>query len=98
MAAIPPLTELEIEILENCSMSGETTTTLEEELLEAPMERAALERTLRDLVRRGLLTTCRGTFSGVRRPRGGRSFSDTYEDDWWDVTSEGGAALAEAGV
>jgi hypothetical protein len=85
-----PLTALERELLELCSMSGETTTTLDDEMLEASPGRAIVEATLRSLLVRGLLTTERGTYGG--RPR----LSDherVYDDDWWDVTARGRKAI-----
>ena len=39
-----PLSELERELLELCSMSAETTTTLHEEMLERPLERPSSRR------------------------------------------------------
>jgi hypothetical protein len=41
-----PLTELERELLKLCSLSGETTTTLHEEMLERDHGRAAVETAL----------------------------------------------------
>ena len=79
----PPLNKLERELLELCSMSGETTTTLDVEMLESSPGRATVEATLRNLVARGLLTTERG-----------RSDRDpAHQDDWWDVTLAGRAAV-----
>jgi hypothetical protein len=92
-----PLNELERELLELCSMSGETTTTLHEEMLEAPLDRGIVEATLRGLVERGLMTTSRGTYSGTQFARdGSHGFERTYEDDWWDVTASGRAAIGES--
>lgn len=87
LVAPEPLSELEREVLERCSMAGETTTTLHEEMLESPPDRVTLQSTLRGLVGRGLMTSERGVYAGVQRSRGG---SDrVYEDDWWDVTAAG---------
>jgi len=52
-------------------------------MLECPPDRLTVESTLQGLVGRGLMTTNRGLYVGER----------TYEDDWWDVTPEGWAAL-----
>lgn len=94
-----PLTELERELLELCSMSGsgETTTTLHEEMLEHPHDRFAVERALHGLARRGLLSTYRGVYVGVQRTRDdpSRSWPREYEDDWWQVTAEGRRAVQE---
>jgi hypothetical protein len=81
------LSELERELLELASMAGETTTTLDEEMLESSPGRAVVEATLRGLLGRGLMTTNRGVYAG-----GGR----VYEDDWWDVTPAGRTAVGLA--
>jgi hypothetical protein len=73
------LSELERELLELASMAGETTTTLDEEMLESSPGRVTVEATLQGLAARGLMTTTRGMYIGER----------TYEDDWWDVTPAG---------
>jgi hypothetical protein len=54
-----PLTHLEQELLELSSMAfwGETTATLDEEMLALSPGRATVETTLRGLVARGLMTT-----------------------------------------
>ncbi len=83
MAGSVELTDLERDLLECAADAGETTTTLHEEMLECPPDRLKVESTLRGLVGRGLMTTNRGVYVGER----------TYEDDWWDVTPEGWAAL-----
>jgi hypothetical protein len=88
----PQLTSLERELLEICSMSGETTTTLDEEMLKVSPGRPAVDATLRGLAERGLMTTERGRYTGVQRSRDGRVFNRDYEDDWWDVTPAGRAA------
>ncbi|HWF51560.1 MAG TPA: hypothetical protein VG294_13055, partial [Solirubrobacteraceae bacterium] len=62
MDAAAALTALERELLELCSMSGETTTTLDEEMLESSPGRTIVEATVRGLVDRGLMTTERGTY------------------------------------
>jgi hypothetical protein len=80
------LSGLERELLELCSMaaySGQTTTSLDEELLKSSPGRSAVDATLRGLVARGLVTTEREIFMGAR----------TYEDDWWIVTNVGRAAI-----
>src|ERR1035437_6268474 len=85
-----PFTALERELLELCAMSGETTTTLDEEMLVASPGRAIVEATLRSLLARGLLTTERGTYARVpSRPDG----DHVYEDDWWDATPTGRATV-----
>ncbi len=66
------MTPLERELLECCSMAGETTTTLDEEMLEMSPGRAVVEATLRDLLARGLVATSRGVYSDAER---------VYEDD-----------------
>jgi hypothetical protein len=93
----PPLTELERELLELCSMSGETTTTLHEEMLEHDHDRFAVETALHGLARRGLLSTYRGVYDGVQRAREdpSRAWHRRYEDDWWQVTAEGRRAVQE---
>jgi hypothetical protein len=89
-----PLTALERELLELRSISGETTTTLDEEMLAESPGRAAVEAALRGLLARGLLTTKRGIYAGFQYPRdGSRPFERTYEDDWWDVTPTGRDAI-----
>jgi hypothetical protein len=92
-----PLTELEVELLALCSMSGETTTTLHEEMLERDHDRSAVEAALHGLARRGLLSTYRGVYVGVQRARDDRSraWHRRYEDDWWQVTAEGRRAVQE---
>jgi hypothetical protein len=84
---VPPLTPLERELLECCSMAGETTTTLDEEMLEMSPGRTLVEATLRDLLARGLVTISRGVYSDAER---------VYEDDWWDVTESGRQAIGLA--
>jgi hypothetical protein len=53
------LIDFEREILELCSMAsgGETTTALDEEMLDSSPGRSAVEATLQGLVARGLMTT-----------------------------------------
>lgn len=90
------LSDLELELLELCSMAsnmGETTTTLDEEMLEVTPGRAAIEAALRGLVARGLMRTSRARFLGSMRLRDGRSEERDYEDDWWVVTREGRDAI-----
>jgi hypothetical protein len=93
----PPLTELERELLALCSPSGETTTTLHEEMLEHHHDRSAVETALHELARRGLLSTHRGVYNGVQRARDdpSRAWHRRYEDDWWQVTAEGRRAVQE---
>jgi hypothetical protein len=83
------LSELDRDLLELCSMSPETTTTLHEEMLESPLDRRLVEAALRGLVERGLMVTYRGVYSGVHRPRGGQPEDRVYEDDWWELTPAG---------
>lgn len=95
MAEIP-LTELERELLELCSMDvggGESTTTLDEEMLEVTPGRSVIESTLRGLVARGLMRTFRGSYSGLQQHRDGSKVHRAYEDDWWPLTEEGRAAI-----
>ncbi len=95
-AAPAALTELERELIELCSMApgmGETTTTLDEEMLDATPGRAAVERTLGGLVARGLMSTSRGVYGGTQRNRDGSTVHRVYEDDWWVVTKIGRAAV-----
>lgn len=90
------LSDLEQELLELCAMavsSGETTTTLHEEMLSEEHDRAVVEATLHGLVARGLMTSSRGVVAGRQRSRGGRIEDRVYEDDWWVVTEEGRAAI-----
>lgn len=77
--------ELERTLLELCSMAGETTRQLDEEMLKVSPGRRALESALKGLVAHGLMTTRRG----FDLPDGRR----TYRDDWWDVTDAGRAAI-----
>lgn len=72
---------------------GETTTTLQDEMLREEYERTIIEESLRGLVDRGLMTTSRGVFGGVQRLRDGHVVHRIYEDDWWVVTDEGRAAI-----
>lgn len=89
-----PLTAFERELLELCAMSGETTTTLDEEMLEESPGRATVDLTLRGLLARGLCTTKRGIYAGLQFTRDGtRSWPREYEDDWWDVTAAGREAV-----
>lgn len=90
------LSNLERELLELCSISPETTTSLDEEMLKASPGRHALEGVLRRLVDSGLMSTFRGTFSGVHRPRQGTPVDRVFEDDWWDVTEVGRRAIGRA--
>ena len=86
------LSDLEQELVELCSMapnSGETTTTLDESMLQSSPGRETVEATLRGLVARGLMTTSRGVFGGVQRNRDGSTEHRVYEDDWWVVTAAG---------
>jgi hypothetical protein len=94
--AIERLTELDLELLELCSMSPETTTTLHEEMLESPLGRGLVESALRGLVERGLMLTYRGVYGGVHRPRVGLPEDRAYEDDWWELTPAGHEAVKSA--
>jgi hypothetical protein len=85
----PQLSNLEHELLQLCSTSPETTTTLHEEMLESPLERSVVESALRGLVDRGLMVTYRGVYAGVHRPRDGTPEDRVYEDDWWELTPAG---------
>ena len=100
------LSELERELLElasGASMGGETTTSLDEEMLEVSPGRATVEATLRGLVDRGLMRTERTTFMGVMSPRDGvhpraeahlrKTIDRVYEDDWWILTESGREAV-----
>jgi hypothetical protein len=88
------LSELECELLQLCSMSPETTTTLHEEMLASPRDRDVVAAALHQLADRGLLRTHRGVYDGVQRSRDGTSsFNRLYEDDWWDVTAAGRRAV-----
>jgi hypothetical protein len=91
---------LERELLELCSMDaggGETTTTLQVEMLESPPDRATLEATLRGLVSRGLMRRWFGTYAGGQRVRAtGQVSNVVYDDDWWPVTDAGRAAIGLA--
>jgi hypothetical protein len=84
------LTALERELLELCSMSGEPTTTLDEEMLEHSPGRAIVEAALQGLRARRLVTTERGIYAGMPSRPGGEQ---VYEDDWWDVTGKGRPAV-----
>lgn len=90
MGDSPPLTGLELELLELISMAGEPTTVLDEEMLESSPGRATVEATLRDLLGRGLLTTERAINAGLPRRIDGER---VYEDDWWNLTRAGRAAI-----
>jgi hypothetical protein len=90
------LTELDLALLELCSMSPETTTTLHEEMLESPLDRGLVESALRGLVDRGLMLTYRGVYGGVHRPRAGPPEHRVYEDDWWELTPAGHEAVKSA--
>lgn len=90
------LSKFERELLELCSVSpnmGETTTTLQEEMLSEDHERSVIEASLRSLMARGLMTTSRGIFAGTQHLRDGRFVHRGYEDDWWVVTDDGRAAI-----
>jgi hypothetical protein len=91
-----PLEDLERELLELCSQApnmGETTTALDEEMLEVSPGRPTVEATLRRLVDRGLMTTSRAVFGGNQRNRDGSIVHRIYEDDWWVVSTDGRAAI-----
>ena len=92
----PPLSDLETELLELCALApnmGETTSTLDEEMLEVSPGRITVEASLRGLVTRGLMTTSRATFAGGQRLRDGSVVDRVYEDDWWVLTDLGRAAI-----
>jgi hypothetical protein len=92
----PPLSDLERELLELCSMDvggGETTTTLDEEMLEVTPGRAVVEATLRGLVARGLMASWRGRYVGTQRNRDGSTVERDYEDNWWPLTEQGRKAI-----
>jgi hypothetical protein len=74
-------------------MAGETTTNLDEALLDESPGRATIEGTVGGLVDRGLMTTKRGIYAGEQRSRDGHVFNRVYEDDWWDVTAKGRQAV-----
>jgi hypothetical protein len=88
----PSLTELERELLELISMAGEPTTVLDEEMLENSPGRGALEEILRGLLERGLVTRERAINAGSPRRSDGQR---VYEDDWWDLTRAGRAAIGQ---
>jgi hypothetical protein len=87
------LSELERELLELCSMAGEPTTVLDEEMVACSPGRGALEMVLQGLVSRGLMTKARAINAGDPRRCDGQRI---YEDDWWDVTPAGRAAIGLA--
>lgn len=91
------LTDLEEEILACCAMAGdgETTRTLQVEMLQAVPDRPTLEEVLRGLVRRGLLwEPGRAVYGGVERDRlTGVARNVEYEDDWWATTDAGRALI-----
>jgi hypothetical protein len=93
-AALGPL---ERELLEICSVSPETTTTLDEEMLAASPGRQALESVLRDLLDRGLMAMFRGTFAGMHRPRDRPPEERVFDDDWWETTEVGRGAASRRG-
>jgi hypothetical protein len=93
-AALGPL---ERELIEIFSMSPETTTTLDEEMLASSPGRHQLEAVLRDLVERGLMTTFQGTFAGVHRPRDDAPEERVFDDDWWEATETGREAANRGG-
>jgi hypothetical protein len=90
------LTELELELLERCSMSPETTTTLHEEMLESPLDRGLVESALLSLLERGLMLTYRGFYVGAHRPRADPPENRVYEDDWWELTPAGHETVKSA--
>jgi hypothetical protein len=81
---------LERELLELCSMAGEPTTVLDEEMVASSPGRGDLEVVLRGLADRGLMTTVRAINAADPRRSDGQR---VYEDDWWDVTPAGRAAI-----
>jgi hypothetical protein len=83
------LSELERELLELCSMAGERTTVLDEELVDVSPGRAAIEVALTSLVARGLMSTKQVIAASPRRSDGARR----YPDDWWHTTPAGRAAI-----
>ena len=87
------LSELERELLGLCSMAGEPTTVLDEEMVASSPGRGELELVLQGLVGRGLMTKARAINAGDPRRSDGQRI---YEDDWWDVTSAGRAAIGSA--
>jgi hypothetical protein len=68
----PELSALERELLELCSMAGEPTTVLDEEMVASSPGRGDLELVLQGLVDRGLMTTVRAINSGDPRWSDGR--------------------------
>jgi hypothetical protein len=84
------MSELEEELLEPCSIAGEPTTVLDDEMLARSPGRAALELALQGLVDRGLTTKERAVNAGDPRLSDGRRI---YADDWWDVNPAGRAAV-----
>lgn len=87
------LSELERELLELCSMAGEPTTVLDEEMVASSPGREALELVLQGLARNGLMTKSRAINAGDPRRSDGQRI---YEDDWWDVTPAGRDAIGLA--
>ena len=90
------LTDLERELLELCAIApnmGETTVSLQEEMLQGSYDRQAVEGALRGLVSRGLMTTSKGTFAGTQRLKDGRVVEAVYDDDWWIVSDKGRKAI-----
>jgi hypothetical protein len=71
-------------------MAGETTTTLDEEMLERSPGRQTVEAALGSLARRGLVTRSRGVYAGQPRCADGER---VYEDDWWDLSPAGRDAI-----
>jgi hypothetical protein len=84
------LSALERELLELCSMAGEPSTGLDEEIVASSPGRRDLELVLQGLVDRGLMTTARAINAGDPRRSDGQR---VYEDDWWDVTPAGRALI-----
>jgi hypothetical protein len=87
------LSALERELLELCSMAGEPTSVLDEEMVASSPGRGDLELVLQGLVERGLMTKGRAINAGDPRRSDGQRI---YEDDWWDVTPAGRASIGLA--
>lgn len=85
------LSGLEVELLDFLANAAEPTWIFLKEMPELRDDRAALERALSDLERRGLVSRT--------RERSGNPAAEAYDlDDWWALTPSGSRARAQAEI
>jgi hypothetical protein len=90
------LTAFQRELLQTC-VTGQPTTFIRD-MLEPPRDREEVERTLRSLASRGLMTSEHDPWGPARRELIESGKTDlpeyvTLEEDWWDLTPAGRVAI-----